>query len=344
MPTGYGAHVLSYPLFMIPHVDPQKLVDSRGRRLPWTDPPAPTRSFFVFNEADDLMFEWLDRYLYLPSLYLVEVQSKVRTARTNLQVRLKEFCKGSKAQSKVLFGPKAQGQQAFARARHKVYGLTPFTEKYIERQERHSVIRPAVGSWFIHQLMQACVVASIELRAPLYDLTFRNRSQVLTSKHCPNQVMRIPNPSDKSKFIYPDDIFALAKPDPAGGEPLSRNFIVEVDRDTESMKGKAGATYFGVKIEHYFSLYRKGAFKSWWGFARPRILIVTVNERRARQTLAHIASLNEPGIAKYFYVAVVPEFDSDPDADIFWRVPGRIFDDLLAEPWMTTEGPKLITD
>lgn len=335
MPNGYGRFRINY----FPHMQ----TDSRGRALPWDthdDPDEPRVERFIFTDPDFELFEFIDRHGFAASHYIIESQKKVRRASMHIKNRLTEFCKGSKEQGKILYAPDGQFDQRFAHARHKVYGLTPYTKKLLAAERSRCPVQPTPSSWFRHQLMQACVAESFELTAEDHGLRYVPRSEVLlhklsgTARTSPTP-MAIPLPGYDNRHIVPDDVFALESSSGA-----KRFFLVEVDRDTESMNPrdagapKEGATYFGKKLDHYDALLSGGHIRRWLGVSKPRILIATPTAASARQIMAHIDGLSNPG---YFSLFVLPDFGKS------WRVPDHILRELMEKTWMTVTGPKLIT-
>ena len=305
--------------------------DNQGRRLQWGT-RQPIKKLFVWQDADYRQFELMDRHGWLPSSYLYAGSKHLRADETQTKNRLTELYHGSLTQGYFLDRHPQQFAQLNAHARHVVTRLAPKAEALLAERGTKESVAPTNSAWFIHQLMQGCVGASLELCVP-EGFRYVSRSEVLTSDKC-GDARGTKNPvaiPHNNKTFTPDDLFALERDD------KKRYFLIEIDRATESMDGYSGATYFAEKLDVYKKLYASGIFKSWYGFNRPNLLIVTTNPTRAERIRRHLARFEE-SLHGRLYVTDVPNFGAN------WRVPAHLFSQLYEKPWLTPKGEHGIID
>lgn len=251
--------------------------DALARRLRFAPPNAKVARL-ILTEADYLIFEEIDRHGPLPIHYLYHFTKHVRRNYANLQKRLTEFYNGDD-DGPYLTRPQQQFDAFEARYQHMVYDLAPRARRALN--ERISPYPPTGSAWFLHQLMQACVGASLELTAASKGLRYVSRPEILMLPQCTNardgkNPMAIPL-TDKKKLI-PDDMFALEN-----AEGRKRYFLVEIDRATESMKPyedirrstAESTTYFSNKLASYLSLMKGQVLKEHFGMVKPTVLIGT---------------------------------------------------------------------
>lgn len=312
--------------------------DALGRSLPWAthkelDEKRPDR--FIFTGPDFLMFEFIDRHGYMPSNYLRAFQSDIRRNKGHVLNRLTAFCKGSKEQGKILLAPPQQFSQRHAHARHKVYRITAFTRQLLG--PRASAVTSTASNSFVHDLMQACVAASLELTAPKHGLRWVPRSEFLLHDYSGSARTAV-DPMLAPSGIKFDDVGALEHPTKG-----KRACLIEVDRYSESMDPRGvptkGTTYFGHKLDAIDDLIASGNITRWLGVSKPYVLIVTTTGTRANQIIKRVERLKS---AQCFYVTVVTEFADEPENDLFWRVPDHVLP-LLDQPWLTVNGARLLT-
>lgn len=328
--------------------------DALARRSRFAPPNPDARPKFVNDEivlvdADYALFDELDEFQYLPSHYLAFAIRHLRKSKSFHLNRLTELFNGSKADTRYLSRPAGQFAGSRAKYQHVVYGLTRQGKQALAaKRGALCAVGPSKSTWFVHQLFQACIVFCIKHTAELHGFKFVGRSSVLTHRDCGQakgspqpMAIEVPGTEDakgRCKRVIPDDLFALEKPQG------KRFFLLEADRDTESVNPdndadpETATTYFRAKLSLYFKLFMTGAFRAWWGFATPRILIVTTNPTRAKRILNEVKRFANPRFENYFYVTVEEDFGAD------WRVPKSFIEDLITRDWMTVNGPRKITD
>lgn len=301
--------------------------DSLSRRLRFA-PPNPQVSRLVLQEADLILFGAIHRHGPLPSNYLFEFSKPLRRNKARFLNRLTELYNGDQ-DGPYLTRPPQQFAGYKARYQHVVYDLAPRARQILI--EDGPGYRPSArgrSDPFLHQLMQACVGASLELTAPSVGVTLIGRDKALAGRPLPLQVY-----SDTK--LIPDDFFIIEGHDEKG--PWRRWCAVEIDRNTESIERKnLGYNTFGKKVDHYLRVLRGRLFEA-WGARNLTILTVTTNATHAANMLAYVQKQNDPKFESRFAFAVAPEFG------VMWEVPGTVLSHLFSEPWTSPAGPKDLT-
>jgi len=311
--------------------------DALARRLRFA-PPNPIARRMVLTEADYLAFEAINRHGPLPTHYLYQFTKRLRKDYRQLQNRLTDFYNGTRAQGAYLSRPPQQFAGFEARYQHIVHDLAPKAK--IALAERGTLARhsPKRIDPFLHQLMGACVAASIELTAPSKGLRYIPREEILTHPKCgrareAGNPMAIPLPGlGNRNSLVPDDLFGLEYPGTG-----FRFFAVEIDRNTESIERRSlDQNAFGKKIAAYLQVLRNQAYREWWGIPNLHILTVTTNATHARNIIDHIQRQNDPAYAERFAFACEPALGAN------WRVPRGVLG-LLDNPWITAGADKDIS-
>ena len=326
MLNGYGSRWVGYP--------PCMKTDTLNRRLRFAPPSATVRRL-VLTDTDYLLFEAIDRHGPLPSHYLYEFTKHVRRDKSHLQNRLTEFYNGDAA-GPYLVRPPQQFASFQARYQHLVYDLAPRARQALTERDKLGRYSSRRTDPFVHQLMGACVAASLELAAPTKGLRYIPREEILAHDKCPEQTkqgknpMAIRLPGLESRLLIPDDLFGI--------EYVGvgfRFFAVEIDRNTESIGRKnLDSSTFGRKIAGYLAVLRCRLYKEFWGLPNLSVLTVTTNATHAHNILGYLQRQNEPSYAERFGFAFEPSLGAN------WRVPKGPLSNLLDEPWMTSAGAK----
>ena len=208
------------------------------------------------------------------------------------------------------FRPKRQRDANDSKSQCLVYQLTDDGKRAIEPFP----YPPTVSNGFVHDLMAACFVSSVELATRNDDNTFRPRPGKLTSE----------------KFdLTPDDLFGLKYAD-----GRTRWFAVEVDRNTESLDRLA------KKLSDYNQMLRDKAFHTRWGIKNLNVLILTTNKRHMQNIMALVPANVDKQYHNRFKFAYEPIFGTRGDAEeeSYWRVPKYLLTWLYETEWLTTEG------
>lgn len=299
--------------------------DTLSRRLRFA-PPNPQVKRLVLQDADLLLFQAINRHGPLPMNYLYALTKHVRKDKTNLQHRLTEFYNGDE-DGPYLTRPPQQFSAFKARYQYLVYDLAPRGRKVLEQAGTPPSSRDRKDP-FLHQLMQACVGASLELAAQKHGLRYIPRDEVLSGRPLALAL------DDRTKLV-PDDLFCLEGTDDKG--PWRRWCALEIDRNTESIERKAtGYNTFGKKVDNYLRVLRGRLFEA-WGIKNLTVLTVTTNATHAVNMLDHVGKQNDPKFGARFAFSVVPQFG------FMWEVPGTVLFHLMDEPWQSLAGPKDIT-
>ncbi len=308
--------------------------DTLARRLRFAS-PSPRVTQLNLTEADYALFDVIARHGPLPTAYLHAFTKHIRKDYSHLQNRLTEFYNGD-AQGPYLARPPQQFAGFHARYSHVVYDLAPRARRALAERGTLPHIAPRRTDPFLHQLMQACVGASLEFAAPDHGVRYIPRGEILTHPRLGNargakNPMAMPLRSG-SVTLIPDDLFGFEYAE--GG---FRFFAVEIDRNTESIE-RSNLSYnsIGKKITHYLEVLHGKIHRDWWGIPNLTILIVTTNATHARNILDHIQKQGDRTYEGRFALATVADFGAN------WRVPKDMLTPLLSDPWATTNGAKQI--
>lgn len=305
--------------------------DQLNRRLRFAPPNAVVRRL-ALTDADYILFEAINRHGPLPTHYLHQFTKHLRRDYTHLQNRLTEFYNGDDA-GPLLIRPPQQFAGFNARYQHVVYDLAPRAKALLAERGTTSRYAPRRSAPFLHQLMQACVGASLELTAPSRGLRYIPRWEILTHPRCPVVTrdainpMAIPIAGIWQKTLIPDDLFGLEYPGIG-----FRFFAVEIDRNTESIERKnMGQNAFGAKIAGYFDILRNRTYRTHWGLPNLHILTVTTNATHACNILSYIKKKGDSKFAERFAFACELSFGAN------WRVQKRCSQSC----WMSRGSPPL---
>ena len=312
--------------------------DTLARRLRFAK-PNPVVSRLELTERDYLIFEAIDRHGALPANYLFALTKHVGRNYAWLQRRLTELYNGT-TEGSYLHRPQQQFAGYEAHYQHVVYDLTPKAKAVLAERGTLSNHSPRRSDPFIHQLMSACVGASIELATPDLGLQYISRDEILSGPKCPQATKDLPNPMaialpafGEHKVLIPDDLFGLRGRDDKGD--WFRFFAVEIDRNTESIERKtSGYNTFGSKIAGYLSILKAKSYRGHWGIPNLTVLTVTTNAVHAQNIIDYIKRQGEPTYGDRFAFQWESSFGAN------WRVPKELLSKLLNEPWTTASGLK----
>ena len=307
--------------------------DTLARRLRFSRPNPKVRRL-VLTDADYLIFEAIDRHGPLPTGYLYEFTKHLRQDFSHLQNRLTEFYNGDVTGGKTggwLTRPPQQFANFEARYQHLVYGLTPRARMALAERGTCSRFALRGGGPFVHQLMAACVGASLELKATEAGIRYISREEILAHPNCvaaKDAPMPLAIPVGGAGTLIPDDLFGLHYP----GHGY-RFFAVEVDRCTESIERSRNAKgTFSAKIAAYQEVLSAQRYREWWGIPNLTVLTVTTSQGHAANLVEYVRRSGQYG--DRFAFTVEPLFGAN------WRVPKQVLAHLLDQPWMTAHGTK----
>ncbi|MCR2833495.1 replication-relaxation family protein [Parerythrobacter lacustris] len=271
--------------------------DTQGRRLRFA-PPAPKENEAVIpQEADLAAWAAISRHGPLPITYLAQFGEPRN--RANLQRRYTRFYHQG-----WLTRPARQYASFHARYSPLVYDLAPKAQALLGKQA--CAVAPSRSAPFVHQLMQACFTASLELTAPKRGFRFVPRDELLAHPKCRQRSLTLQLAATK---LTPDDLFAIERPD-----GKKRIFFLEVDRNTESIeRSVSGYNTWSKKVAAYDEMFRLKRHTEAWGFPAASVLIVTTNDRHAENLRSYIEK-KSPAADRFIYA-----FEETFGAN--WRVP-----------------------
>ena len=236
--------------------------DTLSRRIRF-DSPNPVVTRLNLTEADYLIFEAIARHGPLPTHYLYAFTKHVRKDYSHMQNRLTEFYHGD-AQGPYLTRPPQQFSGFHARYSHVVYDLAPRARKALAERGTLPHIAPRRTDPFLHQLMQACVGASLELAAPQQGIRYIPRAEILAhpklgdAKTAKNP-MALPLRGGDGATLIPDDLFGFEYPGTG-----FRFFAVEIDRNTESIeRTNLACNSIGKKVAGYLEILHGKIHTHW---------------------------------------------------------------------------------
>ena len=230
--------------------------DALARRLRFA-PPDPKNDEIIYPQEADLE-QWaaISRHGPLPISYLAYFGG--RKSNANLQRRYTRFYHHG-----WLTRPPRQYASFHARYSPLVYDLSPKAKGELGASAcSHPPSRTAP---FVHQLMQACFTASLELA---YGAAFLSREKIIEAKTLAIDV--------EGGKVIPDDVFAIKLQD-----NKKRFFLLEIDRNTESIERSTGSYNTWKKKVADYDKAMAGALKRAWGIPRATVLVITTNETHA---------------------------------------------------------------
>jgi hypothetical protein len=309
-----------------------KLRDTKGRRLRFA-PPQPDGSKVVPQERDDLVFELINRFGPLPSLYLYQLTRHLPKARDviRFQNRLTTLYHGMRTMGQhVTFLTKPKWQQDAVQANYQpiIYDLTEHSKARL--LTRGILVTPRESEHPLHRFMGACVMASLYLYVQSRLLEYHDLYKILCHPNCPTNIRQLDNPlaiprePDKDEKLYdqkgkkiqhaliPDHFFAIQ------GDTMRPLFCaVEIDRGTETTQDTS-RTSLGRKFKHYDRALDTEAFQKHFGIPyAPKILIVT-NSKYRRDNLVRYYNSKHP--TQYLF-----SYTEGNDFSYGWRIPSLLY-------------------
>ena len=270
--------------------------DSLARRLRF-DPPSPTENDGISPQEDDLR-QWSAIACHgpLPISYLAHYGD--RRNYPNLQHRYTRFYHQG-----WVTRPPRQFASFHARYSPLIYDLTPKAKAALGN--RACRISPSRSAPFVHQLMQACYTASLELYCVSAGLRFVARDALLPE----GKGLTVKLAATK---LTPDDVFAVER-----GDGRRRRYFLEVDRNTESIERHTGNyNTWAKKVQAYDELFARELHKAHYGFPKASILVLTTNPRHAENIKSYVSTQSR--YADRYLFAVEETFGLN------WRVPKQL--------------------
>lgn len=294
--------------------------DALNRRSRFAKPQATVKRL-VLTEADLRLFEAIQRHGPLPIHYLYAFTKNLRRDYTHLQNRLTEFYNGD-ASGQFLTRPPQQFASFAARYQHLVYDLAPRARRALAEHGRLARYTARRSDPFVHQLMQACVGASLELTAPDHGVEYIHREMIFAHDRCPASTKAAPNPlaipiggGRDGRMLIPDDLFGIRHP-----KRGYRFFAAEIDRNTESIERNDPAqSAFGNKIAAYAEILERQTYRAWWGIPNLSVITITTHETRAQNLIRFSARQKRDSSVRFaFWV--------ENSFGINWSVPKKLLD------------------
>lgn len=294
--------------------------DALSRRLRFAK-PNPLVSRILLQEADFLMFDAIERHGPLPMPYLYEFAKEKRKSYINTQKRLTELYNGDGGGA-YLTRPSRQFDAYEARYQHLVYDLSERGKDALAAYRRRPLKFPKPRSnSFVHDLMAACVTASIELAARERGLRFISREEILYgAPPTDDDLLAIVTGGRKHK---PDDLFGLEGEDEKG--KWWRYGWLEADLSNERIRSTdKSQTVFGAKLSAIADFIKHERYGKKWGIKHLQAFIATTSPGRKDNLMEFVEAEAGP-LAKKFLFAVEPCFGARyAQVDQHWRVPKEV--------------------
>ena len=284
-----------------------KLVDALGRRSRSVD-KAPSGKTIVITAYDRAILDLLRRYRYLPSTWIIKLLqldpqwAKRRLSQLRHDALLIECAKGT-------WGTNRYYQPA-------VYSLTPKGE---------ALGTPCLkfGNRVKHDLLACLAMASLELGCREQGLKLYEWEHLQKREHCTTTEWKLA--LKQGRTLQPD-----WPPRAIGNTNLFYFYGVEIDRDTEPLKGEAHKTIERM-YEDYFQILSSQSYKA-LGLPRILIPIITVNETRKRSLMEKLKEVAGDNSTKSFIFTTIPDILTD---DFDFPAPSGF---LLNQDWDTMTG------
>lgn len=283
-------------------------VDKFGRRSRFLN-FAPTGKKIVVSHNDQRIFKLLRKYRWLPSNWIVSLldlypdwgKKRLRDLRKELG---------------LVFCPKSSWGMD-AKTQHAVYGLTPKCELLYGEALKF-------GNHIKHDLLACLAMASFEVGCKQNSLTLIDWDKLKEREACTSQNWFLPLQGNRK--LEPDwPPFALKYNDKA-----FYIYGVEVDRDTESLKGEAHKTITRM-FEDYYDLLGSRAYEA-IGLKRPLIPIITTSATRMDDMMATLKLVAGERSTSAFIFCTIPDILTE-----FYTFPTPN-GSLLTSDWYTTKG------
>lgn len=293
-------------------------VDARNRRIRFAE-PQPMAETIAVHQGDLEVFDACRRHGPLPSPYAHQFAKPHNKSWPNFQYRMTLLFNGAKDTPPLLTRPPEQFRSFKARYQHLIYDVSKASKIMLQERGKRFVIRTDP---FIHQLMNACVGASIELAFRALGIEYIHVDAILVRLRSTLDIR------NRGKTLIPDQLFGARYKDGS-----YRFFWVEVDRATESITSNLLKGTFSKKLSGMLDVAADRHYKTHWSIPNLMFLIVTNNETHKLNLMAQLDKLtNDRKLKERFLFKTKTEFG------INWTIP-PVMKDLVTEPWASTEGP-----
>ncbi len=292
------------------------------------------------TERDFEIFKLLSRYRYLPADYIhafIGGSAKALSYRLNLLSRKPNL---------FLSRPHQQRHSAAANCRPLIYELDERGARLLRDRGLPSPTKTYHRN-FIHELMVAQVIASIELgTSENPNVRLITWPEILASEHTPKATREASNPAS-IPVTYSLRGESRSGDVVADGTPFGlertiegkRSYLffpgVEADCATEPLDASAiDRSSIARKFAAYTAVVEQGIYRSHFGFPNFFVPIVTTNIARMRSMMALLDRFAAGRGSKMFLFKVLPAFTSS-------EKPPEPSGHLLSVPWERAGFPSL---
>jgi hypothetical protein len=290
--------------------------------------PSPTGKRISLKNRDRAWLELIARHGPLPSHYL---HAATENIHPNLKVsltRLTDLVSETNTPHGGAYLRRPHMQCAIENARNRplIYDLSEYGWAAMEKS-RSDVVR-ASGP-FRHQVMVACVTASIEIACiSRKDVDYIPAERFLPSTNRLGFDLKITNPStDKAERhrVVPDQLFALAYQTDQGTR--YRAFAVECDRATEPVISPklARKSYLRSYLQ-YRELVGSRSYKKQYGLNCPLLVLNVMISQTRQWRFMDLVQQHAPQGNAYMLFKTETDFEAA-------FVPPKTLAGLLTDPW-----------
>lgn len=318
-----------------------KLKDALGRRKRHRG-RQPTGKRIIFKEKADVLglFAPLQRHGILPSHYLLEFRKLLGGCvnRNEGQHRLGDLYNEDNTPhgGPYLNRPADQFPPGEVHLQSIVYNLDAAAYRALGGA-RHQYASQADKGWYDHQLMTACITASMELATLKHGTVYGGQEAIFTHKHFPEASKTLARPIElnlgtRTTFhketgkplatkttIIPDQLFKITYP-PKNNAKI---FVLEADRATEDLE-----TVY-EKLRRWVYVLDHDIDRKQWGTLSLIVMIYTTDEYRMRKFMAKLKTLTEDTDPFLFQF--------DPQFSRSWHVPPILYD-VYEKPYYRADG------
>lgn len=298
--------------------------------------PAPTGKRVTLKSRDRAWLRFIARHGPLPSNFLHAATADIHANAKATRMRLTDLASETNTphDGAYLTRPPAQRHSENARNRPLIYDLS--SEGWAAIGLARGTTVRANGP-FRHQVMVACVTASIELACRQRpDLTYLPAAQILPDIGDLGVTLRAGMsgmPGRKPHRLVPDQLFALSQQTPAGLR--YRAFALECDRATEPVRSAnlARKSYLRSYLD-YRQFIGTGLYRERYGLTCPLLVLNVMTSRARLQRFQQLVHDHAPGGNAYFLFRFQGEFETR-------LTPAAALLDLLSGPWERAGQPPL---
>lgn len=315
--------------------------DSLGRRKRHHG-RQPTGKTIVASKADIIgIFAPLQRHGLLPTHYLVEFSKHLAVFDEELKgkqnlIKFRQRLTSLYNDGAYVDRPSGQFPPGDVQLQSIVYALDR-AGYHALKSKRHLYANRADAGWYEHQLMTACITASIELATLKHGTIYGSQEEIFRHEKCPPATLEMERPvelqlgtrteydkktgkaKDVTTTIIPDQLFRIKYPE----SDKTKIFVLEADRATEDLE-----TVY-EKLRRWVYVLKHDIHQKQWGTPSLIVMVYTTDEYRMRRFMEKLKTLTDD--TDPFLFKFDPQFERD------WHVPPVLYD-VYNTPFFRADG------